>query len=917
MRSPQLSPRRGPVIQANALGICCAVLCLFALFSAPAADAQGFRDVIADTWLEEAAATQNHGSDKELSVKNAASDSYRVLIQYDLSGLAANANVTVAEAWIRVTSVDASGNPVNIYRVTAAWSENTATWSSSATDYDSATVVASFVPSSTGWHKVDISALVQSWLCQEFDDFGIMLVATSADTGSKYTSNEWKNQGQRPKLKLTTSGINSCAGVDHFVIVHDSYGLNCLAETITVRAEDAAASPVTAYSQQVTLDTQTGNGTWTLVTGSGTLTDATADDGIATYDWASGESEAVFSLSYTQGTPIFDIDVYQTSDVLIRDDDTEGNIEFSASGFTLTAAPLSNPPPGVIVPFNATQIAGTGFGIYLAAFGQTATDPVCGIIESYTGPQNLKFWFNRNDPSTGTIAATIDGNAIGIVEAAASNQAVTFSNGQATVTAKYKDAGSIQILVKDDSLAHPDLPAGIRGATAAFVVKPDHFVLTNIKDTSGIANPAAIDASGAVFVKAGEPFSVTVTAYDAEGAVTPNFGQESTPETVLLTSSLVDPVGGNDPGLSPALAFGSFTSGSATGTTFAWPEVGIITLQPSVGDSDYLAGGDVLGLTSGNVGRFIPHHFTTALNTPQFQTQCGSGGFTYIGQPFTYGVSPVITVTARTLAGAVTQNYTGTFFKITNGSLLNRSYTAATGTLDLTSLPATSGDPVITDTGGGTGTLLFSSGTGISFLRTAAQTAFDAGISLSIDVIDSDSVTTLATPVTFASIAFDNGVSMRHGRVRLLNAIGSELVNLAVPMRVEYFVDASTGFVSHTADDCTTAVSLSLGNFTANLSAGETCVLDTGSPGDSGAGCAAAGPAGQRYREPPLVGDFNLFLLAPGAGNDGSTDVTAAVPAWLKFDWDASLPGLEDPTGTATFGIFGGNGRRIYTRELY
>jgi MSHA biogenesis protein MshQ len=110
---------------------------------------------------------------------------------------------------------------------------------------------------------------------------------------------------------------------------------------------------------------------------------------------------------------------------------------------------------------------------------------------------------------------------------------------------------------------------------------------------------------------------------------------------------------------------------------------------------------------------------------------------------------------------------------------------------------------------------------------------------------------------------------------------------------------------------------LSLGNFTENLLPSETCVLDTGSPGASGAGCAAAGPAGQRYREPPLGGDFNLFLLAPGAGYDGSVDVTADVPYWLEFDWDAALPGLEDPTGTATFGIYDGDNKRIYTRELY
>ena len=906
------------IVQSNALVICSAILCLITSFLAPAAYGQGFRATIADTWLDEASGAANHGSDQNLKVKNKPAGSFRAIFQYDLSGLPINANVTEAEVWFWVNSRDNSGDPVNIYRITDSWSENTATWNNTANDYDAATIVGSFVPDSTGWQKIDIINLTQSWVCQPINDYGLMLIATSSDTESRYASRESGNAGKRSRLKLKTSGTNTCiTGVHHFVISHDAYGIHCLAETITVRAEDAAANPVTTYGQQVTLDTQSGNGTWTLVTGSGTFADATADDGIATYDWAAGESEAVFSLSYAQGASTVDVDVYQTSDTLIRDDDTEGNIEFSASGFTLTAAPLSNPPPGLIVPFNATQVAGTDFGIYLTAYGETATDPVCGIIETYTGPQNLKFWFDRVDPIGGTIATTIDGNAIGLLEGAASNQAVTFANGQAAVTGKYKDAGSIRIRVKDDNLAHPDLPTGIRGATTAFVVKPANFTLANIEDSGGNANPAAADASGAVFVAAGDPFSVTVTARDAEGDITPNFGQENAPETVRLTSSLVDPVAGNDPGLSPALGFGPFSAGSAIGTTFTWPEVGIIRLQPSVGDGSYLSGGDVTGLASGNVGRFIPHHFATSVNTPLMQTQCSGGGFTYIGESFGFSTAPIISFTALSTSGSVTQNYTGSFFKTTNLSLQNRDYTAAGGNLDLSGLPATSGDPVIADTAGGTGTLLFSSGTGISFLRTAAEAPFDADISLSIDVIDSDGVTTLVTPVTIASIPFDMGPNMRFGRVRLINNIGSERVNLPVPMRAEYFFDAATGFVANTDDSCAANVSLSLGNFTENLLPTETCVLDTGSPGASSAGCAAAGPAGQRYLEPPLGGDFNLFLRAPGAGFDGSVDVTADVPFWLEFDWDAASPGLEDPTGTATFGIYDGDNKRIYTRELY
>jgi hypothetical protein len=60
-----------------------------------------------------------------------------------------------------------------------------------------------------------------------------------------------------------------------------------------------------------------------------------------------------------------------------------------------------------------------------------------------------------------------------------------------------------------------------------------------------------------------------------------------------------------------------------------------------------------------------------------------------------------------------------------------------------------------------------------------------------------------------------------------------------------------------------------------------------------------------------------LRLAAPGAGNEGGVSVTATVPDWLKFDWEAGTAGDENPTGQATFGLFGGERRVIYTREIY
>lgn len=197
---------------------------------------------------------------------------------------------------------------------------------------------------------------------------------------------------------------------------------------------------------------------------------------------------------------------------------------------------------------------------------------------------------------------------------------------------------------------------------------------------------------------------------------------------------------------------------------------------------------------------------------------------------------------------------------------------------------------------------------------------FNANISLSINVIDADGIAATANPVVFGTgsgVPFNNGAAVRYGRVRLRTAVGSEVVDLPVTMTAEYYAGTNTGFIVNTGDTCTTNVSLAFSGYTKNLNAGETCVRDSGSPGNSASGCAAAAPIAQRFNEPPALGDFNLRLAAPGAGNSGSVLINGTVPTWLRYDWNTATPGDENPSGQATFGIFGGESRQIYTRELY
>ncbi|MBS0614349.1 MAG: hypothetical protein JSS24_14335, partial [Proteobacteria bacterium] len=450
------------------------------------------------------------------------------------------------------------------------------------------------------------------------------------------------------------------------------------------------------------------------------------------------------------------------------------------------------------------------------------------------------------------------------------------------------------------------------------VSRPSGFVVSNIKRSSdAFANPAASTAAGTVFIAAGRPFTATVTAMESGGSATPNFGKESPAESVKFDASLVLPTSGNAPSVSGSL--GAFSGGAATGTAFSWPEVGIIKLIPRIADGDYLGSGDFIGTASGNVGRFIPDNFSVSLNTPAFGTGCGAGGFTYVGQPFTYTVAPVITATARSASGGTTLNYSGALMRLSNASLTGRAYTPtpAAPALDVSGLPAPSADPVIADQGSGVATLTFGSGSGLKFTRGSAAAPFNANIALSINVIDLDGVAA-SNPVSFGGgtgMAFSVSPNQRYGRLAMRNAVGSELLDLPVPLTTQYYLNGSAGFVTNTDDVCTTAPVLTFSNYQSNLSVGETCVRDSGSPGVSGVGCSTIVAGG--YQAPVSAGVFNLKLAAPGAGNSGSLSVTATAPVWLQYLWNASSGVNSNPSAQASFGVFPGPASRIYQREVY
>jgi len=748
-------------------------------------------------------------------------------------------------------------------------------------------------------------------------------------------------------LQLWAMTTHACPGYNvpnHYAVSTPGTAVNCAPAAVTITAHSSTHAAV-ATTDTIALTTSTNNGDWTLTSGSGTFTASGSDAGTASYTYASADAGvAVFALRDTHAEvvtiSVTDGSVTATSGTALASEDSA--LTFVASGFIITNG--SNVATTI-----GTQVAGVSStlsstpNLALQAVRTDTKTGACTSVFANNTTVSIGLAYQCNNPATCVSGQTLKLTNNGTTTAIASNPNSALStyttvpmkfstaNAEAPFSLVYSDAGQITLDAKYTiPLGNGSSSGSTMLGAGQFVVQPYTLQLSNIMRTSNsFANPGASTPTGTVFMPAGQPFTATVTAYSSPGtAVTPNFGQETSPAAVSMSTNqvLTTAVGGNDfPAVSGA--FGTYTSGAATGAAFSWPEVGIMTITPSV--TSYLGSATaVTGTTTGNVGRFIPNNFAAVPNTPQFATACGSGtgAFTYLGQPFTYNTAPVITVTAEALGGVTTLNYVGQLFRLsdTNYAQTLRTYTPTPSSpgLTTTGLPAATVDPTIASLGGGVGTLTFSAGTGLSYTRGTPIAPLTANIALSYNVIDLDGVIptgSTTNPVTFGAasgIPFNTSAVQRYGRLALRDALGSELLDLPMSLTTQYYLSTTAGFTANTDDSCTTAPAIAFTNYLLNLSSGETCVRDSGSPGASGAGCTAAATT-EKYDALAIAGGFNLWLQAPGSGNNGAATVTATAPAWLQYLWSASGGVNSSPAANATFGVFPGPASRIYQREVY
>ena len=451
-------------------------------------------------------------------------------------------------------------------------------------------------------------------------------------------------------------------------------------------------------------------------------------------------------------------------------------------------------------------------------------------------------------------------------------------------SATYTEVGSFGLTLQDQTFANVD--AADSSTAERYITSPtinvgrfvpDHFALTTIgANAPALTNRSEVSppcSPASVFTYMAEPMSISfqLMAQNASGTTTVNYAGALARLDLSLASSF---------------AFGAIDSTLATPRTVS-----------------------ISALTQANPGNVTAtgHGFSTGDKV----FLSGVTGMTQVNN-LTYMVT-VVDANNFTIG----TNTSGFFAYITGGTASRLSVPTVSGSwaAGVASVAATT-----------------------QFERGANPDGPFSGLQIGIAPTDPDGIQLQSSAFNLDADASGTSerarlatTQMRFGRLRLLNAFGTTLLNLPLTLTTEYYDNLGSFFATNTLDNCTTIAANNIRMVfvagTPNLIACETGLSPTGTVYFNGGKASAVAP-------PTAVSPLKLTL--PGSGNDGAVDltvnlngasggntctpsataVTNAGKSWLQGNWGSGSYS-DDPRGRATFGIFKNPDQFIYFRENF
>ena len=154
--------------------------------------------------------------------------------------------------------------------------------------------------------------------------------STEAGAASVTTSWTWSGSDDWAVGGISIKPAQTC-GVDHFSIV-DNGNSSCSVESVTIDAHSIGHTVVTDYTGLVRLSTSTGNGEWSLVSGSGTLNNNGNGNATYFYDAADNGSVQLVLLN----TIVETLSVNATNGSASEDSGEDPDLTFTTTGGTTT-----------------------------------------------------------------------------------------------------------------------------------------------------------------------------------------------------------------------------------------------------------------------------------------------------------------------------------------------------------------------------------------------------------------------------------------------------------------------------------------------------------------------------------------------------------------------------------------------------
>ncbi|OMH38165.1 LamG domain-containing protein [Motiliproteus sp. MSK22-1] len=556
----------------------------------------------------------------------------------------------------------------------------------------------------------------------------------------------------------------------------------------------------------------------------------------------------------------------------------------------------------------------------LKAFGQLPGDTDCDVITGFSGAKNVTLWSSYVSPASNSsdTQLLVNGAPVSAKELNAGSQPMEFIDGVAKFTVSYPDAGQVKLLFKHDETPYNSNPLQpMLGETNIFAVIP---VLFGISASTASGSLHGSDHNATEKGVSGSPFNLSIQAQCADGTPTPNYQ----PAKAFMTLTQRWPANGASgaltlkntpyvPGTVASNISALFSGGAVSDAASRYSEVGVFRL--AVEDTGYF--GRTIGITSVDIGRFYPDHFS--LEAPVLTNRSDLSScmdtFSYMGE--TFNVSYFLK--AQNSGGGITQNYTGSFARLDgyNSLQMGAVNDVANGGVNLTSRLAGGTTLITWPAVGDASAGIASISVDLQLNRSSSPEEPFESLDIGTAPLDGD----LVTLDNFDLDVDVNGVEesatlgrtlVYYGRLMVKNAFGPETEDLPVVARTEYYKNGT--FVINDRDNCSPIAVDILDPILGRVVSGATVSVGGGNSAVS-------------YIEPSLLsGNLGLRFGAPGAGHAGnirfqlsdtaSTGISS-IP-WLLYDWDGDGSYNDDPgSRTATFGRYRGHDKVIFWKEAF